>query len=236
MPEWKNTFKLNVIDCDVFGRWKFSDILRHMQQAAEENAEELGCGRRDMVPNGICWVLYRLKVAFESLPKLDDEVTITTWPSGLNGLFFLRKFRFEDANGVLIGEGVTTWVLFSLERRRVMRPSALPVPVPEIKDREVSMREPAGLDVSAVETVDTRRIYFSDLDMNGHMNNARYADWSLDLVDDMQRGARGLQINFIAEGRLGDEVTLAKKVFDDGHIIIEGKRNARTMFEAEIIP
>ncbi|MEA4898935.1 MAG: thioesterase [Christensenellaceae bacterium] len=70
----------------------------------------------------------------------------------MKGLFFERGFRFEDTAGALIGEAITTWVLLDIEKRRVLRPSVLKMPAP----------------------INT------ELDMNGHMNNARYTDWALD--------------------------------------------------------
>ncbi|MEA4898226.1 MAG: thioesterase [Christensenellaceae bacterium] len=229
-------FDVAVSDCDADGRLKPSALLTLMQELAEVNAAGLGAGRVKLVEDGICWVLYRLRYAFSLLPAVGDRLRATTWPSGLKGPFFERGFRFEDTAGAMIGEAITTWVLFDIDKRRVLRPSALKTPVPINAELSCSLAPPGALRMEGLEPVERRTVRYTELDVNGHMNNARYADWALDLLRSggEARPVRGMQINFIAEGRLHDQVTLSARLTEAG-ALIEGRRDgeARAMFEIE---
>jgi acyl-ACP thioesterase len=54
----------------------------------------------------------------------------------------------------------------------------------------------------------------SDLDMNNHVNNTKYAQWILDSlpVDTLRSGVNlhGYEVNFLAEARLGDEIIIRR--------------------------
>lgn len=229
-------FDITVSNCDADGHLKPSALLTLMQELAELNATGLGYGRAHLIEQGICWVLYRLRYAFAQLPALGDELRADTWPSGLKGPFFERAFRFEDASGALIGEAITTWVLLDIEKRRVLRPSVLKMPAPINTELACSLALPGALALEGLEAVETRPVRYTELDMNGHMNNARYADWALDLLRALgeARPVRAMQINYIAEGRPHDRVALSARLGDEG-ALIEGRREgeARAMFEIE---
>lgn len=237
--EGTKTIFLNFSHCDVSGRWKYASILTEMQELGEIHAAELGFSRNSLVQNGMCWVLYMQKLQMEVHPVMGDEVRMITWPAALKGLFFPRYFRFERPDGSLLGEASTAWVLFSLENRKLLRPSALGGAVPANEERESSLGLPGALRVEGAEAAGARRVQYSDLDVNGHMNNARYAEWVIDLLaaDRLTAlGLKSLQINYNTEGRLGDEVTLSL-LREPQRTLVLGQKGPekKRMFEAEAV-
>ena len=57
---------------------------------------------------------------------------------------------------------------------------------------------------------------YSDLDMNGHVNNVNYVEWALDSIGfdvTSKLPLKELFVNYNAEVKLGDEVVL--KVWED---------------------
>lgn len=233
MRDHSEKITLRMSDCDANGHWKLSSVLTQMQELGESNSTGCGVGRSDLIRHDMCWVLYRLKVQFfGERPTLGDTLTTATWPGGLHGVFFLRYYQFHGEDGRLIGEAATTWVLFDIKKRRVLRPTALPTPFSAYEGRSCSLGAPDALAMGELVPCGTRTVRFTELDMNGHMNNARYADWAEDEVGD--RPIRSLQINFIAEARLGEEISLSVRR-DEGATYIEGRREgeARAVFEIE---
>lgn len=83
----------------------------------------------------------------------------------------------------------------------------------------------------------TRKVRYSDLDLNGHVNNTRYLDWIDDLHTPDWHGQhlpKLFQINFKKEIRPGSRVTL--KWVDDPagkKMITEGTVDGKTAFSAE---
>jgi acyl-ACP thioesterase len=58
-----------------------------------------------------------------------------------------------------------------------------------------------------------RSVLLSDLDVNNHVNNARYLDWIFDCYDDAfvrSHLLSFLQVNYVGETTLGDTVALAR--------------------------
>ena len=81
-----------------------------------------------------------------------------------------------------------------------------------------------------MELIRTRTVAYSEVDMNSHLNNAKYADWICELFDlDTLRhhSIRDFRINFIAEAYMGQPVDLYRRDAD-GVSYICGKTEGKT--------
>lgn len=236
--ELKETLLLRACHCDVQGRWKPSAVLLTMQEVGEDHAAALGFSRDFLVGHGMCWVLSRQKVMMRDYPRCGDEVRVITWPGPLQGLYFTRYFRFERPDGSLLGGAATAWVLFDLHERRLLRPAALPGRVPVHEGRQPLLELPGKLHMDGLTPCARRTVGYSDLDVNGHMNNASYADWVCDIADFARLSRRGLaswQINYINEGRQGQPIRLLTAQTDAGMLVQGLHDDDKTMFEAQIV-
>lgn len=221
-------FSLRMRDCDAHGRWKCSSLLKQMQELGEDHSALMGFSRAQLIDKGMCWVLYRLAAALYEEPLLGEALSMTTWPGPVTGPLFPRFYVWEKEER-LIGEAATAWVLFDISKRRVLRPAMLPgVYVPCARESGLAM--PGALKMAGLEAVETRRVRYTDLDANGHMNNARYADWVSDLLEG--RDIRSLQINYVTEARLGDSVELQAS---PGGLIAGVRQDGRMIFEARAV-
>ncbi|HIS01653.1 MAG TPA: hypothetical protein IAA74_08650 [Candidatus Excrementavichristensenella intestinipullorum] len=220
------SFTLRMRDCDAHGRWKRSSLLKEMQELGEDHSSVLGFSRAQLIGHGMCWVLYRLAFALYQEPMMGEELAMTTWPGPIEGPLFPRYYAWQRG-GALIGEAATTWALFDIQKRRVLRPSMLPGDYAPCL-RPSGLHLPGALSIGDMPLVETRRVRYTDLDANGHMNNARYADWISDLLEG--KDIRRLQINYVAEARLGDQVALH---LDANGMIAGLRQDGRTIFQAQ---
>lgn len=212
-------------DADVQGNWKTSAILRQFQETAEDHSVRMGVSRSRLVEKGMCWVLYRQSLIRYDHMGLGDEITLTTWPGKVTGPFFPRYFALEK-DGKLAGEAATMWVLFDIEKRRILRPNMLPCEYePNLRPSGLAM--PGGIKAGNMAPTEKRPVRYTDLDMNGHMNNARYADWACDILGG--DGMEYMQINYVQEAVLGDEITLEK---DEAGAIRGIRQDGKLIFEA----
>lgn len=234
--ELTSTIPVRISDCDASGRWRLSSIFVQTQEMAEVHAALYSLSRKHLISNGVCWILYRQRARMHRYPGYDETVTFTTWPSANEGPIFPRHFLLTDAMGAPIGEISTSWILMDIHTRRPMRPSALPGSVPVNTQREAPMPAPGMLRITDAEPIGERVVRYSDLDVNGHMNNTRYIDWICDTLDLNALLAQGLadfQINYISEGRPGETLSLSRRM-DADRALITGKHaeDGRTVFEA----
>jgi hypothetical protein len=109
-----------------------------------------------------------------------------------------------------------------------------PVSFPDTASLEPPLPQLGKLATPECEVVEHRRARYTDLDINRHLNNAKYAAWISDLfaVGEYESAAiTQLQINFIAEIPPETDVALALK--RDGDVFYaSGDHDGKHLFES----
>ena len=213
------------------------------QEAANRHASVLGFGYDDLILSNTAWILSRMHIEFVDAPKWREEVTLQTWHKGLNRLFFLRDFLITDSEGRPRVKATTSWLVMNLETRRLVRDPKLmddngvcSENVIETPAEKVQM--PKDIEAAAVFE---HTVAYSDIDTNGHTNNAMYMQWAMDAVDyeiASERAVKSFTINFNHETKAGDKVVLFKAVKEsDGerHVFVEGRVADASAFCVEIV-
>lgn len=210
---YREELLLRTCNCDMQGRWRPSAILETMQETAGTHAHLLGCGRDRLLEDNIIWVISRSEVQMQRHPVIGERVRIETFPMQGRRFFFPRFFIFRDEQDNQIGCAGTLWVLLDLTTRRMATSEAVAAMLPENADLTPPLALPRAVPRPAdgAERVLTRLPVYTDLDINGHVNNTRYADWLCDAlgVDVLrQNDLSSLHINYTAEVLPDRELTL----------------------------
>ena len=108
------------IDVDNHLNLKVSSIFKFMQMVSTNHSEELHIGQKDMIDQGICWVLIRMKVEIYKYPKMNDEIVVATHPGEIDRFLFPRFYEIYDKKGNLLIAGSSIWVLVNMSTRRVV--------------------------------------------------------------------------------------------------------------------
>ncbi len=230
-------------DTDAAWRLKPTSFMNMAQEAAGRHAVYLGFGYDDLIKNNTAWILSRVHVEFPDTPKWREEITLNTWHKGLNRLFFLRDFVLTDNDGKERVKATTSWLVLNLETRRLVRD-------PELLEEGTVCNENA-LETPAdkvqmpkdlePELVRTHLVSYSDIDTNGHTNNAMYMQWSMNAVGydiTSSRPVKEFTINFNHETKAGDEVEIYRAAVEreDGlHVFVEGKIGEVSSYCVEIV-
>lgn len=200
-------------DVDGQQHWKPSAVLCALQDAATEAAEVKGFSREvTMERYGAFWMLARVWYRQDRPLLWGEELMVRTWHRGGKGAAMYRDYDLYVGDE-LVGEGTSVWVLARLSDRKLLRLSDIEI----LKGTDGGelcktiqlnhLRIPDGLTV-----VEHRRMHYSDTDINGHVNNTRYADFACDAIraDRLPQGSfvSSLQIGFTGECRPGEELTL----------------------------
>jgi len=178
-PLYQTNTRITYYDLDCNGKIKLSALLRIVHVAADVNAKELGAGYDNLAPLGMTFILQRFGVNIIRMPAYDEDVTIRTWPSDVSKGTFLRRGDMYDHSGTKVMEWASLWLLFDINARKVLRPSALPVPLPTLGDEGINI-----LPEKLTHPGDWGKEYFRythqatyrDVDTNMHMNNSIYGD------------------------------------------------------------
>ncbi len=213
LPVWSVQARVSAHECDFRLRWKPAALFLSMLQAASGHVEHLSFGYESMHANHMAWVLSRFRINFQRFPLMDEAVVIHTWPRGVQQrLFFTRDFELQSADGSPLASATSAWLLLNPEARRLLPPSALKGDLPDNTGRSA-----IDLLLEKINPPDdlTERMQltpgYSDVDVMGHANSARYVEWLCDALG-MDAFAAGnfawLQLNFSHETRPGEQLSL----------------------------
>jgi fatty acyl-ACP thioesterase A len=185
-------------------------LANHLQEAAAEHARHLGVSISRLAEAGLGWVMTRLLIRMERWPPCGETIHIETWPSKRVGHLFYREFRLRDGSNLFVGAASSSWALFDVHARRVATtPKWLEEAVPWDPEEAVGFEHAAvpRIAIASYERSVVPRL--SDLDINGHVNNAQLLGWTLEALPREVSGERVLReidVQFRHECRLDDQV------------------------------
>ncbi|HEX7502146.1 MAG TPA: acyl-ACP thioesterase domain-containing protein [Acidobacteriota bacterium] len=228
---YNETFKLPATAGDDSELARLLELLDAMQEAAGRHAATLGVGVRDLHAKGLTWVLARMHVQITNVPAAGETVHIATWPSGRHRLFAVREFKLSAAAGGEVLRATSAWALMNMETRR---PSRLDPHLPVFTHHLERMVADDFVPLPPVEQTGCQarfRAVAADIDINDHVNNTVYLEWALRSVPDEARGRKplGLEVAFLGEARLGDEILCQSESADknDGTVGTEVRQSLR---------
>jgi len=238
-PLYKYPTRITYYDLDCRGKIKLSALLRMVHVAADANARELGAGYDVLAPLGMTFVLQRFGVSCFRMPAYYEDVLIRTWPSDVAKGTFLRRGDMYDTKGIKIMEWASLWLLFDINARKPLKPTALPSPFPTLGDEGVLvMPEKVALPTDWQPFSQYNHIVsYRDVDTNMHMNNSIYGDLIGDAIfptgeSNMPDWAQ-VQINYLAEIRLGAEADVRAMREGNGFVVV-GEAGGRKAFTARV--
>ena len=212
MNVWSETFRVRSYETDPGGDASIQTLCNYLQEAAGNHAGKLGVAVDQLTRRNLTWVLARLRLEVDRYPSWREEVVVETWPSGQDGLYATREFLIYDASSQTIGRGSSAWLMIDFERRRPIRIpqfiTEIPLPDRPRPIRNMPSRLPDVCDGAEEKHLDVR---YSDLDVNGHVNNVHYVEWSVEALSaDLlaSHAVSTLDVHFQAEATFGDAVTV----------------------------
>ena len=208
-------FTISSFDVDAKKQASLQAILRYMQEIAALHAEDMKLGFHDMMKEKRAWVLAQLLVRLEKYPRFRDVITIKTWSNGPDGRYALRDFEINDAHGETVAKASSTWFVVDTEEMKICRLESYFQGYRYENINYALGRKPGRIKPFEVGDRETEfSANYSDLDINGHLNNVRYVDYMLDIFPAEFRLAhdiREIEMNFLKEAKIGDQLSNINK-------------------------
>ena len=195
------------------GRIGLVPLANYLQQAAGEHAEALGLGAQRLMDDGLYWVLTRQYVEIDHWPKGGSRIKVETWPSDRPRQLFRRDFLVRDDAGSVLARATSAWALIDGETRRAVKAPPW-VAAAVAYDTSRSTEFPVRKAVQSGDPDHERQIVtrWSDLDQNGHVNNASLAGFVLEsLPTDYLSSHRLAAIDLIFRSECGANEDLCSR-------------------------
>ena len=204
------TYRIRNYEADSNGNLWLPSLANYLQDAADRHAIALGAGVPQLLERVLSWVLYRMRIDIHQWPRIPEEVTVTTNPSGEERVYVYRDYRIYDQAHQLLASASSTWLVFDLRKRKMTTPS------PELKiifeqfhhlphlPRANQKYPPLPTHWQYQTEVTARQ---NEIDQNEHVNNSVYFQWLLEPLPTAflkERRCSMLDITFKAESVRGE--------------------------------
>ena len=168
---------------------------------------------------GSAWVYTRYLVSLSQKIDYTDSITLDAWMEPYRQPVLVNVNMLLRQHGRIAAMGKIENCVFSLERQRPQRLSAIEFPEGIPEEIPNSIQEFIRLEKSAEGMTEkyTRTVRYSDLDKSNHMTNLRYIDMFQDAYDKAfwnQFSAKQMEICFLSQCREGE--TLSVRSREDG--------------------
>ena len=235
---FETSYLIDTRDVDHCSRCRPSALLGYLQEAATDASAKLCMSRETLMEQyHAFWMLARIWVELERPLNWKETLTVRTWHREGKGASVYRDFDLY-VDGEQVGQAVSTWVLADVENRRLLRIDKVPGVMGDNHGGELEkditlgkLKLPGGM-----ESVENRRLHYSELDMNGHINNTRYADFACDALrmEGMENGefVREMQIGFLAECHAGEDLILSAGMEENRGFVRGNGADGKPHFEA----
>ena len=239
MTVYEREYRVDSRETDPWYNCRPSGVLGFLQEAATAAACALHASRDEMLDKyNAFWMLARVWYRLDEPLKWGERLRIRTWHRGGRGAAMYRDFDLL-VDGEPVGEAVSIWVLADLDTRRLFRLSKVmefegTTGEELCKDKLLTKVRLSG-DMALAER---RALHYSDADINGHVNNAKYADFACDALHLETLGAgrfvSSLQVGFLAECRPGETLEIYTGAGEDGWFAHGADGAGKSRFDAHL--
>ena len=215
---------------DFTGKLTMGVLGNHLLNCAGFHASERGFGIAEINENHYTWVLSRLAIELEDMPRQYEDFTIQSWIENVYRLFTDRNFELVNKNGKTIGYARSVWAMISMETRK---PADLFSLHGEsfnqyTSDRACPIAKPGRIRVVQEAPVAEYLTKYSDIDINGHVNSIKYIEHILDLFPMeifKEKSIRRFEMAYVAESYYGDTLSFYLEEKSENEYDIEVKKN-----------
>jgi acyl-ACP thioesterase len=227
---WVDSYKVYSYHADAQQQLSLTAMLHFLQETAYNHASANGFGYDDLNRSGLFWVLSRLTLRVLRYPMWNENLTLRTWSKQPSPLTGNRDFELIDAQGNTVAAATTMWLMLDAVTHRPQRVARFGTDFPHVLDRhaiaDTPEKIPAFSPTSSPDfTSAPHDIAPSDIDLNGHVNNACYVRWVLDCVPPSVVDGKNiaqLEVNFLHESQTGQ------------HYVVATQANADNTFTANV--
>ena len=195
-------------------------MMNYFQDCSVAHSESLDRGVRYLSENHMAWVLSSWQICCDNMPRLFDEVTVSTWAYDMTAFYGYRNFTMDRKNEERLAYANSVWVLVdTLTGRPVKVPEDIineygTSPQLEMECSSRKIKVPADMEAGAEMVVPK---FF--IDSNQHMNNEKYVAIAQELLP-AEFKIKELRVEYKKEAKLGDTIRSSVKKTDEGIVAV----------------
>jgi len=217
-----DSFFVHSYDTDMNAVISIQNIVKYFMETAIDHADSTGYGIDRLSEKNRGWIVLNWVIKLYDYPKYKDKIKVSTWAQHGSTLQATRYFIMEnEKNGYIFSEAASRWAFLDLEKRHPVRfsdnmyDSYCCDKEPPFDAGNYGMPKENDQCLISEKSMVVRR---SETDTNGHVNNVRYLEWTLDEVPDeiyLNYKADEIRVLYRKECKYGDKVTVRTYIIED---------------------
>lgn len=199
------------VDCS--GYMSLTALGSAILNTAGDAAEKHNFGMNFLLKEGLTWVVSRLSISIDKLPKMYDVIKIETWIKNYGRVFTIRNFKIYNSKREEICKASSQWAVIDLKTRRPFDLRNKPEWQQYATEESRGVEDPIGISAISGELISEHRVRFSDIDFNQHTNSMKYAEWMLDSYSPdtlKNRSITQFDINYMHEALYGQNIKIVR--------------------------
>lgn len=208
-----------------------SKILMYMQETGNLQCKDFDNPLDEMRDEkGQAFILGSISLKVNKPIYAYEDIEVFTWCKETRGFSFLRYFEIVRG-GEVVASASSTWALVDINNKTLVRGDEsmdkyYPIDTPI--DESTLPKKPRIKRDAILTQVGERKIMFSDIDYNMHMNNTKYPDMVFDFLPDREnKYISEIALSYLKEAAYGDTVSVNLSTVDgNGYIDVVTKNSA----------
>jgi acyl-ACP thioesterase len=235
--KWEEKYNVKFYDTNMHEMLSVSNVLRFMQETAMRNMKSRKPSYEELFGEKKAFILSNIRIEMYSPIYAYEDIVAKSWACESRGYSFMRSYSIER-NGEIMAEAYSTWALVSTEERKLYRVTDVDLSnydtdEPVQLENPLRIRIPSAVPLSLVGEYTVR---YSDIDLNGHMNNSYYPDMIINALPSPERLiVKSIGISFINDIKCGETVKLYITKTDGKYYFRSVKNDGSINVEAEVI-
>lgn len=225
-PFIEKTYFLSASDANAEGELSLTSLTTNIIDIATDHANSLGIGNPSMTDMNAGWILSRLTIDMERIPKVNSHYILKTWIEDFNRHYSARCFSISSPEGEIYGYCRTIWLVIDAATHKNLglshfeMPESLisgekaPIPLQQkhfpIVENESDL---TGKAILATQPPFRYRFKYCDLDFYRHVNTVRYVTMLLNqfsLKEHDETRVKRMELSFLHEASYGMDTVLLR--------------------------
>ncbi|MFV0394811.1 MAG: acyl-[acyl-carrier-protein] thioesterase [Coprobacillaceae bacterium] len=175
--------KITYQESDFTGQYRLANLFSTLSDLATLNALQVNIWKEELqLQYG--WILTKQTMKLNRPIEINEEIKFSTRAGKSSRIQFTRLYDFYDSENKSIGGVYSTWTFIDIHKRRIVRPDKVGIVIPEVEEHQHAVDGYQEIESDIPMLCKAKReVVYSDIDVNQHMNNYRYIEWSMDVID-----------------------------------------------------
>ncbi|MBO5212038.1 MAG: hypothetical protein J6B60_00685 [Clostridia bacterium] len=234
---WNEKYDVKFHETDANEIVSVSQTFKYIQETAMRQMKGIDQSYESLFEHKKAFILSAIRLEMYSPIYAYEKIDAYTWASEGRGFTYPRYYEIQR-NGEVVCRATSNWALVDTETKKLLPMGSIdtskyPMDEPVKTEHTARIRIPAALPLALVGEYTVR---YSDIDLNGHMNNTNYANFLCDYIPNIEKiRITSIGISFLNEAKYKDTLKVYLARVDSKYYVRTVRSDGNVNVEAEIV-